>query len=53
MTKASYYDSGFRVCIAGGILIVYANMGARVDYPLAASLTAAPGAPVIAKISSP
>jgi CNT family concentrative nucleoside transporter len=28
--------SGSLACIAGGILIVYANMGARADYLMAA-----------------
>lgn len=45
--------SGSLACIAGGILIVYANMGARVDYLIAASLMAAPGALVISKIVYP
>jgi CNT family concentrative nucleoside transporter len=45
-------------CIAGGILIVYANMGAQAGMDLApklitASLMAAPGALVIAKIVFP
>lgn len=45
--------SGSLACIAGGILIVYANMGARADYLIAASLMAAPGALVISKIVFP
>ena len=45
--------SGSLACIAGGILIVYANMGARPDYLIAASLMAAPGALVISKIVFP
>jgi concentrative nucleoside transporter, CNT family len=45
--------SGSLACIAGGILIVYANMGARADYLMAASLMAAPGALVISKIVFP
>jgi CNT family concentrative nucleoside transporter len=45
--------SGSLACIAGGILIVYANMGARADYLMAASLMAAPGALVISKIVWP
>jgi len=45
--------SGSLACISGGILIVYANMGARADYLMAASLMAAPGALVISKIVFP
>lgn len=50
--------SGSLACIAGGILIVYANMGARVGMNIApqliaASLMAAPGALVISKIVFP
>jgi CNT family concentrative nucleoside transporter len=50
--------SGSLACIAGGILIVYANMGAAAGMDLApklitASLMAAPGALVIAKIVYP
>jgi len=45
--------SGSLACIAGSILIVYANMGARPDYLIAASLMAAPGALVISKIVFP
>jgi len=45
--------SGSLACISGAILIVYANMGARPDYLMAASLMAAPGALVIAKIIFP
>ncbi len=50
--------SGSLACIAGGILIVYANMGAQAGMDLApklitASLMAAPGALVIAKIVFP
>ena len=45
--------SGSLACIAGGILVVYANMGARADYLMAASLMAAPGALVIAKMVFP
>ena len=45
--------SGSMACIAGGILIIYANMGARPDYLIAASLMAAPGALVISKIVFP
>jgi CNT family concentrative nucleoside transporter len=50
--------SGSLACIAGGILIVYANMGHRAGLDIApqliaASLMAAPGALVIAKIVYP
>lgn len=50
--------SGSLACIAGGILIVYANMGAKAGMDLAptliaASLMAAPGALVISKIVIP
>ena len=50
--------SGSLACIAGGILIVYANMGASAGMDLApklitASIMAAPGALVIAKIVWP
>ena len=50
--------SGSLACIAGGILVVYANMGAAAGMDLApklitASLMAAPGALVIAKIVYP
>lgn len=50
--------SGSLACIAGGILIVYANMGAQAGMNLApklimASLMAAPGALVISKILFP
>lgn len=50
--------SGSLACIAGGILIVYTGMGARVGLDIApqliaASLMAAPGALVIAKIVYP
>lgn len=55
MTKSELLASmsGSMACIAGGILIVYANMGARADYLIAASLMAAPGALVISKIVFP
>lgn len=55
MTKSELLASmsGSLACIAGGILIVYANMGARPDYLMAASLMAAPGALVISKIVFP
>ncbi|HEX4851564.1 MAG TPA: nucleoside transporter C-terminal domain-containing protein, partial [Puia sp.] len=50
--------SGSLACIAGGILVVYANMGAQAGLDLApklitASLMAAPGALVISKIVMP
>jgi concentrative nucleoside transporter, CNT family len=50
--------SGSLACIAGGILVVYVNMGAQAGLDLApmlitASLMAAPGALVIAKIVYP
>ncbi|HTS45946.1 MAG TPA: nucleoside transporter C-terminal domain-containing protein [Puia sp.] len=50
--------SGSLACIAGGILVVYANMGAQAGLDLApklitASLMAAPGALVISKIVWP
>jgi len=50
--------SGSLACIAGGILIVYANMGMRAGLDItpnliAASLMAAPGALVISKIVYP
>jgi len=55
MTKSELLASmsGSLACIAGGILIVYVNMGARADYLIAASLMAAPGALVISKIVFP
>ena len=55
MTKSELLASmsGSLACIAGGILIVYANMGAKAEYLIAASLMAAPGALVISKIVFP
>lgn len=55
MTKSELHASmaGSMACIAGGILIVYVNMGAKAEYLLAASLMAAPGALVISKIILP
>lgn len=60
MTKSELLASmsGSLACIAGGILIVYANMGAKAGMDLAptlimASLMAAPGALVISKIVLP
>jgi CNT family concentrative nucleoside transporter len=45
--------SGSMACIAGGILIVYVNMGVPAEYLLAASIMAAPGSLVISKIVYP
>lgn len=45
--------SGSMACIAGGILIVYVNLGVQAEYLIAASLMAAPGALVISKIVYP
>ncbi len=60
MTKSELLASmsGSLACIAGGILVVYANMGAQAGMDLApklitASLMAAPGALVISKIMYP
>jgi CNT family concentrative nucleoside transporter len=55
MTKSELLSSmaGSMACIAGGILIVYVNMGARAEYLLTASLMAAPAALVISKIVYP
>lgn len=60
MTKSELLASmsGSLACIAGGILVVYVNMGAQAGLDLApklitASLMAAPGALVIAKIVYP
>jgi CNT family concentrative nucleoside transporter len=55
MTKSELLASmsGSLACISGAILIVYANMGVRPDYLIAASLMAAPGALVISKIVFP
>ncbi|HEV3222214.1 MAG TPA: nucleoside transporter C-terminal domain-containing protein [Puia sp.] len=60
MTKSELLASmsGSLACISGGILIVYANMGAQAGIDLApklitASLMAAPGALVISKIVWP
>lgn len=60
MTKSELLASmsGSLACIAGSILIVYANMGAQAGLDLApklimASLMAAPGALVISKIVMP
>ncbi len=55
MTKSELLASmsGSLACISGGTLIVYANMGAKAEYLMAASLMAAPGALVISKILFP
>lgn len=60
MTKSELLASmsGSLACIAGGILVVYVNMGAQAGLDLApklitASLMAAPGALVISKIVFP
>ena len=60
MTKSELLASmaGSMACIAGGILVVYVNMGAQAGLDLApkliaASLMAAPGALVISKILYP
>jgi CNT family concentrative nucleoside transporter len=55
MTKSELLASmsGSLACIAGGILVVYVNMGAHADYLISASLMAAPGALVISKIVMP
>ena len=55
MTKSEILASmsGSLACIAGGILVVYANMGAQAGMDLTASLMAAPGALVISKIVFP
>ncbi len=45
--------SGSLACIAGGILVVYVNFGAKAEYLLTASLMAAPAALVISKIVWP
>jgi CNT family concentrative nucleoside transporter len=55
MTKSELLASmsGSMACIAGGILIVYVNMGVPAEYLLAASIMAAPGSLVISKIVFP
>lgn len=55
MTNSELLSSmaGSMACIAGGILIVYVNMGAKAEYLLTASLMAAPAAIVISKIIYP
>lgn len=55
MTKSELLASmsGSLACIAGGILIVYVNMGIPAQFLLAASIMAAPAALVISKILYP
>ncbi|MDZ4757631.1 MAG: nucleoside transporter C-terminal domain-containing protein [Bacteroidota bacterium] len=55
MTKSELLASmsGSLACIAGGILIVYVNMGIPAQFLLAASIMAAPAALVISKIVFP
>lgn len=55
MTRSELLSSmaGSMACIAGGIMIVYINMGARAEYLLTASLMAAPAAIVLSKIILP
>jgi CNT family concentrative nucleoside transporter len=55
MTKSELLASmtGSMACIAGGVMAVYISMGVPASYLLAASLMAAPGALVIAKIVFP
>ncbi|NCX95853.1 MAG: NupC/NupG family nucleoside CNT transporter [Chitinophagia bacterium] len=55
MTRSELLASmtGSLACIAGGILIVYVQMGVKADYLIAASMMAAPGALVISKIVYP
>lgn len=55
MTKSELLASmaGSMACIAGGVMAVYISLGIKAEYLLAASLMAAPGALVIAKILFP
>lgn len=55
MTKSELMASmaGSMACIAGGILIVYVNMGIPAEYLIAASIMAAPASLVISKIVYP
>lgn len=55
MTKSELLASmaGSMACIAGGILIVYVNMGIPAEYLIAASIMAAPASLVISKIVYP
>ena len=45
--------TGSMACIAGGVMAVYISLGVQAEYLIAASLMAAPGALVIAKIMYP
>jgi CNT family concentrative nucleoside transporter len=45
--------AGSMACIAGGVMAVYISLGVQAEYLIAASLMAAPGALVIAKIIYP
>ncbi len=45
--------AGSMACIAGGVMAVYISMGVPAEYLLAASIMAAPGALVVAKIVYP
>lgn len=55
MTKSELLASmtGSMACIAGGVMAVYISMGVPAQYLLAASIMAAPGALVIAKMVFP
>lgn len=55
MTKSELLASmsGSMACVAGGVLAVYIGMGIKASYLLTASIMAAPGALVIAKIVFP
>jgi concentrative nucleoside transporter, CNT family len=55
MTKSELLASmsGSMACVAGGVLAVYIGMGIKASYLLTASIMAAPGALVIAKIVYP
>jgi len=55
MTRSELLASmtGSMACIAGGVMAVYISLGVPAKYLLAASLMAAPGALVIAKIVYP
>ena len=55
MTRSELFASmsGSLACIAGSIMIVYANMGAKPELLITASIMAMPGALVISKILYP
>jgi len=55
MTKSELLASmaGSMACVAGGVLAVYIGLGIKASYLLTASIMAAPGALVIAKIVYP